>query len=106
MEKLKLSTAQAGWNRGEHDNKWQVRTPEGEVLYVLNGSFDEQSAMQAIHLGRIFEEKAFNIGVARGKEIQAVANQNELVQLRAAVRSLGEMNEKLSEQLERHINQD
>ncbi len=87
---LELSTAQAGWNRGENDNKWCVRQPDGEILFVLDGNFDEKSAMQAIHLGRIYETKAFNIGITYGKELQAKTDMDELVKLRSAVKHLGE----------------
>lgn len=107
MEKdLKLSVAQAGWNYGEHDGKWYVKTPEGEVLFILDGEFNEQSAMQAIHLGRIYEHKAYEIGVVQGKIIQAAVTKNKVAQLEMAVKTLGEMNEQLSERLEKYINQE
>jgi hypothetical protein len=102
--KLELTTAQASWNRGENDNKWCVKKPDGEILFILDGNFDEKSAMEAIHFGRIFESRALNIGIAYGKELQEKADLDELVKLRSAVANLGKMNEQLSEQLDRHMN--
>jgi len=101
---LKLFNAQASWVRGENDNKWCVKTPTGELLYVLDGVFNEKSAMQAVHLGRKFELSAFNEGIRQGKILQQKADLDELVKLRTTVKTLGEMNEKLSEQLDRHMN--
>lgn len=103
---IKLFNAQASWNKGENDDKWCVKTPTGEILYILDGDFNEKSAMEAIHLGRKFEVKAFNEGVRQGRELQKKDDLDELVKLRSAVKILGEMNEKLSEQLERHFNQE
>jgi len=102
--KLKLSTAQAGWNQGEHDNKWYVKTPEGEVLFVFENKFDEKTAMEAIHLGRKFELEAFHQGVDFGKETQKAFYENKILQLEHAVKVLGDMNEQLSEKLETIIN--
>jgi uncharacterized protein YktA (UPF0223 family) len=101
---LELMNAQASWNKGENDDKWCVRTPTGELLFILDGDFDEKSAMQVIHFGRKFEVRAFNEGVRQGKTMQKKEDLDELVRLKAAVKNLGEMNEQLSEQLDRHIN--
>lgn len=101
---LELVDAQASWNQGENDNRWCVKTPDGEILFILKGNFDEQSAMQAIRFGRAFESKAFTKGIVHGKELQKKADFDELVKLRSAVQNLGRMNEQLSEQLDRHIN--
>ena len=101
---LKLSTAQAGWNQGEHDNKWYVKTPEGKVLFVFENKFDEKTAMEAIHLGRKFELEAFDQGVNFGREIQKVWYENKILQLEHTVKVLGKMNEELSEKMEKIIN--
>ena len=102
--KLELATAQASWNLGENGNKWCVKKPDGEILFILNGDFDQKSAMEAIHLGRVFELKAYQSGIEYGRQLQRDMDLDELIKLRSAVEHLGEMNEQLSEQLDRHIN--
>ncbi len=102
--KLELIDAQASWNHGENNDQWCVKDPSGKILFIFKGNFDEQSAMQAIHLGREFESKAFIKGIDYGKELQKKSDLDELVKLRSAVSNLGKMNEQLSEQLDRHLN--
>ena len=101
---LELAIAQAGWNYGENEGKWYVKSPEGKILFILEGNFDEVTAMQAIRLGRKYELKAFNIGIEYGKEIQKKKTKNDIAKLENDVLRLAIENKKLSEELEKQIN--
>lgn len=99
--KLELSDAQASWKFGEN---WTVHTPGGETLFHFKGKHDEKTAMEAIHLGRVFELKAFNIGIEYGKEIQKKSTKNDIAKLEVDNIRLAQENQRLAEQLKRHIN--
>ena len=103
---LNLATATANWNKGEHNNKWTVKDSKGKILWILEGTFDERSAMQAIRLARMAELDAFNIGIVYGKSIQKKTSVTIEEQLTATAKSLAIMNENLSEQLDRLIGQE
>lgn len=106
MKKLALQTAQASWVYGENESKWCVKTPQGDVLFILDGEFDERSAMQAIHLGRTFEIAAYNEGVKVATAPLKTEYESKIKKLEHAVKTLGKMNEDLSAQLERHIDRE
>jgi hypothetical protein len=103
---LKLMNAQASWNKGENDNKWCVKTPTGELLFILDGDFDQKSAMQAIHFGRKYELRAFQEGIRQGRNMQKKDDLDEIHKLKVAVKTLGEMNEQLSERLDSYFNEE
>lgn len=99
--KLDLSDAQASWKFGE---KWKVHTPKGKTLFEFEGNHDEKTTMEAIHLGREFEIKAFNTGIEYGKDIQKAKTKNDIAKLENDVLRLAVENKRLSELLEKEIN--
>lgn len=93
----KLATAQGTWKEGEN---WKVVTPEGKVIFELQGNFNEKTVMQAIRLARLAEENAFNAGIQFQKKVKEAGDNMQVKQLLSENASLRNMNLHLSNQLE------
>ncbi len=98
-----MENAYAQTVRDEDDNGWVIYDNNGERITVLPQPCDEHTAMAAIRLARQVEVDAYNRGykLARDAQDHVLNAQNDF--LKGQLRSLEAMNERLSEQLERHI---
>lgn len=97
---LSLSTAYVTAGTG---TEWLVMSQDNKVLGKLPKDWTVGEAMKAVHLGRKYEVEAFNRGIAFGKETRDRAYKPKMETLNEAVRILSEMNEKLSDKLEKFI---
>ena len=103
MSKLSLSTAQAQWVADENDNQWKVVDENQNVLGFIPAGNTDRGVMQILNLGREFEDKAYKLGIEDGKQAAMAAGRIALTRQKAQIEQLETMNERLSEQLERHI---
>lgn len=101
---IPLANAQSSWIEDKFDNKWVVRTPEGEELGRLPAKLTAQDVADIMRFARQYELAAFNVGISYGKGQQAMYGENAMIAAQAQkIQSLVHMNEALSEQLDQHI---
>ena len=104
MIKLKFKDAIGIWNKGENNDNWLVKDKEGNVLFELQGDFNEKTTMQAIRMARKAEQDAYKEGVKAGKELQTRLNGKLIKEVKSSNQRLSDENLRITEQLERHIN--
>lgn len=93
----------------EGKSEWIVKNELGEEIHRLPTHWTEKDLMAAIHFGRKFEEKAFNVGINFQKE----KTPQEILDLRALLQTYERRieliiaeNEKLSTELDNRFEED
>lgn len=103
MINLPLKNCRGQFRDGEHDNKWEIVSQEGNSLGLFPAKLKDFEVMGVIHFARDFENKAFEQGKEFGRQAAMAAGKIHLDTQSEIIRELREENERLSNTLEKHI---
>ena len=100
---IKLATAYCTTRMGEHDDKWQVLTGDGEhtLLELLPAGLTPQEAMAYLHFARPYEADAHASGLEEGKALAEVTAETALEAKDMQIKFLESENLRLSATLDR-----